>query len=445
MGNKNNFYCACIGIGSNKGQNIGEINTDSSQPKESSVIRKTKSKSMYHKSNKYLDIIEEGNNNNQKFRNNNENIQVNPNKECKLKKIGAIVTEVFVNKQGGQNNSKSNLKLSSSSSSRSSPSSSEDEIEESKQYSNEKSFVTEKIQNYEKLFKNKLDVNGWKEFYNYTDRNIMLLRELGNDKTRVKSYCEVITKLRNIECYYKGQIDKNNIIFGYGELYYKTGEKYEGVFNNGKLNGWGRYINQNGVCYEGLFKNSVLTGKGIIIKEEVKNNKKCEYNYKGDIVNFLKEGKGVEKTEEYLYEGEFKKDLKDGKGKLTYFKGGDVYEGDFSKNEITGKGFYYFSNKNTYEGEFLKGKMHGKGLYTWFNGNEYEGEYVNNVKEGVGEYRWNDGKIYKGEFSKGLPHGKGILTIKGVSYDATFEYGKFIGEIKSDSISLSTLDVESEN
>ena len=452
MGNKNDPYCACLGIGSYQEKNIHEINTDSSQPnqRESSFIHKTKSRSMHHHSSKYLEIIDEGKNDNKSFLRNNENSGVNTSKRYRLKKISAIVTEVFVNKQQNFKKSRSIINSSSSSPpsshspSSSSSSSVEEGLDQSKQYSNEGSFVTEKIQNYEKLFKSKLDINGWKEFYDYTDRNIMFLRELGNDKTRVKSYCELITKLRNRECYYKGEIDNDNNIFGYGELYYKTGEKYEGIFNNGKLNGWGRYINSNGLCFEGLFKNSILTGKGIIIKEEKKNNIIINIYYRGDIVNFIKEGKGTEKTDDYIYEGEFKNDVKEGKGKITYFKGGEVYEGDFSNNEITGKGYYLFSNKNTYEGEFLNGKMHGKGLYTWWNGNEYEGEYVNNAKEGIGEYRWNNGKIYKGEFSKGTPHGKGILTIKGVSYEAIFEYGKFKGKIDSDSISQSKLDYESQ-
>ena len=455
MGNKNNPYCACLGISSYTERNIHEINTDSSQPypkESSSLIRRTKSRSMHHQSNKFLQIIEEGKNDDRSLRNNNENNTANTSKRQKLKKISTITTEVFVNKKGAQNfkTSKSNINLSSSLSPDSSHSpscscsSSENEFEESKEYSNERYFVTEKMQEYEKLFKNKLDLDGWKEFYNFTDKNVMPLIELGNDKIRIKSYCELITRLKNRYCYYKGEVDKDNNIFGYGELYFKNGEKYEGVFNDGKMNGWGRYINPNGVCFEGLFKNNCLTGKGIIIKEELINNKRTYYNYKGDIVNFLKEGKGIEKTDEYIYEGEFLNDLKEGKGKLTYFKGGEVYEGDFSRNEITGKGYYLFSNKNTYEGEFLNGKMHGKGLYTWWNGNQYEGEYSNNVKEGVGEYRWNYGKIYKGEFSKGVPHGKGILTIKGVSHEAIFEYGKFTGKISSDSISQSKLDYESE-
>ena len=73
--------------------------------------------------------------------------------------------------------------------------------------------------------------------------------------------------------------------------------------------------------------------------------------------------------------------------------------------------------------------MHGKGLYKWVDGNQYQGEYVNNIKEGQGEFKWKDGKIFKGEFKKGKPHGKGLLTIKGETFQAIFKYGKYIGEV----------------
>ena len=74
--------------------------------------------------------------------------------------------------------------------------------------------------------------------------------------------------------------------------------------------------------------------------------------------------------------------------------------------------------------------MHGKGLYKWTDGNQYEGEYINNIKEGQGEFKWNDGKIYKGSFENGKPHGKGLLTIKGITFDAIFDNGNYLGDLK---------------
>ena len=74
--------------------------------------------------------------------------------------------------------------------------------------------------------------------------------------------------------------------------------------------------------------------------------------------------------------------------------------------------------------------MHGKGLYKWPDGNEYEGDYINNIKEGEGVFKWKDGRKYKGKFKNGRPHGKGILTVNGISFDAIFENGQYLGELQ---------------
>ena len=218
-----------------------------------------------------------------------------------------------------------------------------------------------------------------------------------------------------------------NSLTGRGVLYLRNGKKYEGNFINGELNGWCRYINSKGVCYEGLFINGILNGKGEIIKIDENLRKNI---YKGDIKNFKKEGKGKEKTNDFSYEGEFVNDMKHGNGKIFYYNNGDYYEGQFYNGLITGKGFYKWKNQHTYFGDFVCGKMHGKGLYKWTDGNQYEGEYINNIKEGQGEFKWNDGKIYKGRFENGKPHGKGLLTIKGITFDAIFDNGTYLGDLK---------------
>ena len=55
--------------------------------------------------------------------------------------------------------------------------------------------------------------------------------------------------------------------------------------------------------------------------------------------------------------------------------------------------------------------------------------YAQKVK--VGSYTFpKNGAKYYGELVKGKPHGKGILTIKGISFDAIFENGKYLGELQ---------------
>ena len=214
---------------------------------------------------------------------------------------------------------------------------------------------------------------------------------------------------------------------GYGELYFKNGKKYEGKFEDGKLNGYGRLIDLFGIiCYEGIFKDNILLdGKGKIIKIEEDGDKTI---YEGDIKNMKKEGSGIEKNKDLTYLGCFSNDLRNGKGKIIY-KEGDSYEGDFSNGQITGYGIYKWADKNTYEGDFLDGHMHGKGKYKWDDGNEYEGQYINNIKEGLGEFRWKNGKKYKGPFKGNKPHGIGMLTLKnGETFEVEYENGKIISK-----------------
>ena len=245
-----------------------------------------------------------------------------------------------------------------------------------------------------------------------------------NEKFHVKTDC-LITKLNGEDCLYKGDLDVDGNFNGYGELYLKSGKKYEGKFVDGKLNGYGRLIDLFGIkCYEGNFKdNQLLDGKGKIIK--IENGEKAVYE--GDIKNMKKEGKGIEKTKDYIYFGDFRDDLRHGKGKMTFNEEDEFYEGEFVNDKMTGKGFYKWSNKNTYEGDFLNGMLHGKGLYKWADGNEYEGDYVNNIREGEGEYRWKNGKVYKGPYKNGKQNGTGIIkNSKGETMEVEYIDGKIV-------------------
>ncbi len=241
---------------------------------------------------------------------------------------------------------------------------------------------------------------------------------------KLKTDC-LVTEVNGEPCLYKGELNLNGKFNGYGELYFKSGKKLEGKFDNGKLNGYGRLIDLFGViCYEGTFKdNQLMDGKGKIIKIGDGGDKTI---YEGDIKNMKKEGKGIEKNKFYTYLGSFNDDLKHGKGKIMYEEG-DSYEGDFLNDKLTGYGKYKWEDNNTYEGEFLDGNMHGKGLYKWADGNEYEGQYINNIKEGAGEFRWKNGKKYKGPFQNNKPHGIGLMTkANGETIKVEYENGKIV-------------------
>ena len=318
----------------------------------------------------------------------------------------------------------------------------------------ENNFISPLTLKLEKLFLNQNFENNWKKYYSENEIN-NFIKKNNNSTTHntnsntiiiqlhVKTEC-LLSKYKNENCLFQGilainSVKKNknqinniktfniNSLTGKGSLYLQNGKKFEGNFINGELNGWCRYISDKAICYEGLFIDGVLNGKGEIIT--INENRK-KYIYKGDIINFKKEGIGIEKTNDYNYEGEFHNDIKHGKGKIIFYNNNsESYEGDFKNGDITGKGFYIWKNKHTYLGDFLRGKMHGKGIYKWPDGNVYEGEYIYGIKEGYGEFKWNDGRIYKGPFKNGKQHGKGRLTVNGTTFDAIFEKGKYMGEL----------------
>ena len=318
----------------------------------------------------------------------------------------------------------------------------------------ENNFISPLTLKLEKLFLNQNFENNWKKYYseneinNFIQKNNNSTTHNTNSNTiiiqlHVKTEC-LLSKYKNENCLFQGilainSVKKNknqinniktfniNSLTGKGSLYLQNGKKFEGNFINGELNGWCRYISDKAICYEGLFIDGVLNGKGEIIP--INENRK-KYIYKGDIINFKKEGIGIEKTNDYNYEGEFHNDIKHGKGKIIFYNNNsESYEGDFKNGDITGKGFYIWKNKHTYLGDFLRGKMHGKGIYKWPDGNVYEGGYIYGIKEGYGEFKWNDGRIYKGPFKNGKQHGKGRLTVNGTTFDAVFEKGKYMGEL----------------
>ena len=245
-----------------------------------------------------------------------------------------------------------------------------------------------------------------------------------NNNTPISDSLDEI--IENIESIYKGEI---NIItgekIGKGELIYKNGSKIIGTFYKNEPYGWNIYINEEGILYIGLFKNGNLNGKGIRFQK--KNN----LLYKGDFINNLREGEGIEIGNGGKYEGSFENDKRSGKGKI-YFDSGDYYEGDFSDNKFNGKGhFIWKKNGHEYIGDYLNGIIHGNGLYKWNKDQYYKGQYINGVKEGEGEIKYADGKKFICPFKNGKPNGIGIfIDPKGKQKEVQFIDGKINKDYK---------------
>ncbi len=183
---------------------------------------------------------------------------------------------------------------------------------------------------------------------------------------------------------------KGDCYNGNGIYVFKSGSKYQGKFQNGKIFEYGTLYFSNGSIYQGQWKNQ----------------------------------------------------SRNGIGKMTY-KDGSFYIGHFANNQREGKGKYNFANGDVYDGEWKNDLQHGSGLYSYVNGRNEEGVWNNgkfvklnntdftsissdenklqntkveklkncnkfNCGNSLGRYTYQDGSYYEGGFSAGIPDGKGI-------------------------------------
>ena len=281
-------------------------------------------------------------------------------------------------------------------------------------------YYTNTIESAEKLFTKPLDFSC--DYLKYCDNNELTSLVTNNQPGQNSHYTTGLMKeINGQKCFYKGNIDENNNLEGYGELFTEDGNKFEGIFKNNNLSGLGRYIKNDGSSIEGIFSNYEIISKATIYTKDDENK---IIKYFGTVKNFKKDGKGIEFSEDYNYDGDFADGVKEGKGKIIFINYGDSYEGEFHGDKINGKGYYEWQNKENYNGDFIDAKMHGKGIYRWPDGSQYEGEYINNIKEGQGIYKWKDGRVFRGNFEKGRPHGFGYLTINDITVECEYKNGK---------------------
>ena len=84
------------------------------------------------------------------------------------------------------------------------------------------------------------------------------------------------------------------------------------------------------------------------------------------------------KGKNWRYVGQVVNGLKEGKG-IMYWNDGDRYEGDFRNGKREGKGIYYYNSEPwkgaRYEGDFRNNNKEGKGIYYDNNGNREMGDW----------------------------------------------------------------------
>ena len=193
---------------------------------------------------------------------------------------------------------------------------------------------------------------------------------------------------------------------GQGTYSLVNGNKYEGKWEDNKMNGIGVYTFDN--CqYNGEFYNGDLSGEGVWIKLsewgdtiEIKkgnfiNGNFIQGNVKIDI------NRGVYRASRY--EGEWMNKAMHGFGKLSSYIYNGGYEGEFRDGGFHGEGRYLYQNENfffNYQGDWESDNMHGNGTLTT-NDFIYNGEFKYDEFHGYGKMILKDGEILEGEWEVG--------------------------------------------
>lgn len=117
--------------------------------------------------------------------------------------------------------------------------------------------------------------------------------------------------------------------------------------------------------------------------------------YVGSLLDGEADGVGTWTTEDEVYDGEWKKNERTGRGSVKYANGNEYY-GGWKDGKMHGKGRCTWASGHVYTGEYIDDKMHGRGTFKWFDGDRYDGEYKDNKKNGRGSLKWADGRIWNG-------------------------------------------------
>ncbi|CAM9232703.1 unnamed protein product [Ascophyllum nodosum] len=230
---------------------------------------------------------------------------------------------------------------------------------------------------------------------------------------------------------YNGHI-RGGAAHGVGVLAYASGEKYKGDFRDDMRCGRGVCCYSNGSKFAGYWERNIRQGFGVFVSPDGRerytgqwqNDKKHGYGryifasgdiYDGEFIRDQAWGQGVYRyaisgggAGDY-YLGSWESDRRHGKGILRWANG-SRFEGYWKAGDIDGKGVFDYACGDCYRGEFKTNKKHGTGVFTWANGNKYTGQFNNGVIEGHGEIVYKTtGHQFKGLWKNNRKHGMGTF------------------------------------
>ena len=194
---------------------------------------------------------------------------------------------------------------------------------------------------------------------------------------------------RNRKVKYKGEVNEKREPNGFGELYYKNGRiKYRGYFKNGKKDGIGTsYWVSGQKIFQGKWKSNEKINTGEEVYYTINGLRKVITPNKNKFIGSLKDN-------HWNGYGVFYSTNKKMEGYWSYKEDKDIYICDQG-----GSSFQFYPKNDTIEGIVL---------VEWNNGDIYNGEWKKNQPNGVGEYKWKRGDFYIGEWKNGFRHGTGL-------------------------------------
>ena len=218
---------------------------------------------------------------------------------------------------------------------------------------------------------------------------------------------------------YKGDVMAGRM-HGRGTYVFRNGDTYAGNFVDGRFEGRGAFTYRDGEQHAGQFSGNQLNDKGYVIYPD---GSRIEGDFEDDL--FLK-GRGWKKFGADKYCGDFGEGIvMDGYGVYVYGNG-DVYIGEFKKDEPDGYGRYVFPDGKCRDGVFADGKLTSEAMIP--------DEVLTFALEAAGKtereqsrIEYENGTLYTGDSVFGIPDGEGsVVAENGTAYTGEWRLGRLV-------------------
>lgn len=111
-------------------------------------------------------------------------------------------------------------------------------------------------------------------------------------------------------------------------------------------------------------------------------------------------------------------------GTMTYPTGA-VYKGEFRHDVRHGLGKLTYPNGDMYDGNWMDDNKQGRGIFRWASGAAYTGEFSEGVMDGDGSYEFTDGSVFEGQYRDGRRHGRGTFKdATGAIHEGIWKHGE---------------------